>query len=1425
MKTYRLKITGIFFSIIFGAIFILFHPSLVQAANISITGKAKVLNTSNSYLDFTNYNSNAIIDDTTGNFSGYAFLEDMGWVDFGSTDNPLGPVNLNLTTGAVTGKAYVINSAAYLDFTNYNSNVTVVLATGVFSGYVFSEDAGWIDFSDTGVSSSSPFLPTAPSGLSGAADSSTAITWSWTDNSSNETGFRVDDSDNNDKSGNLTANADSWQETGFSANTSYTRHVHAFNTAGDSVASSNATTVTLSSAPTSSNITSDRSTSTWYSTADFTFTNGISGGFGGEMEYFRYAWDTSSTHTWTGSETQWSTGTLTVTAGSDSNSWYLHLKGYNSADAENGTVDLGPYYYDGTAPTVPGAPSTTTPTSDNTPTWSWTASTDVTSGLHVTTPYSAQWCTDSGFVGCGANVATSTTNSYTHSTALADGTWYFKVKATDTASNESSYSSNGSVVVDTIAPTDGSMSYTNGYFTSASVALTVSDGTDALSGINTSTRTFQRQSAGLTLGICGIYGSFSNITPGGTYPDFTDTTVVSGNCYKYQYLISDNAGNQATYSSGNAARIDTSAPSDPGAPSTTTPTNSISQTWVWVAATDAISDIANYAWRVVNNVGTTIANGVTSATSATTNLTQGIYNFFVKAIDNAGNQSNETSGSVVVNTNAPTGTISVNSGTAYTTSSAVTLTLSATDDSDSSSQLSMKISNSSDFSGASYETYATSRSWTLLSGDGTKTVYVKYKDSLGNESSAYSDTITYDATAPASFNLDSPGHENYSNSERPSFKWKAAETPDAVSGLSKYKLEIDNGDSGDFTIDDIPVSRTTDYETSKYLIHYENFSDSDTTNNYISVYTKSSNDWSSDSNSGNNDGKLKEGKRYWKVKAVDNAGNEKEESRTLFVDRSGPSVEATQINDTSSADSLATTDKTPTIYGKTTDSLTGDGLKVASGPKEVEIKFEKRNYLGVYNLHTLATVNISELYWSSDGSKITDNSKQTSNKYSSFSYTPTTDLPLGVYRITLTGKDKASNGGSSSSFTLTIKTYEEIAQIPEVEEVIEELEKEGIPREKIEEVIKEQGIVIPEELQEPSVIAEAIGKIFTGIANLWWKTVDSAKFLAGKIGQGLAFVGNQIKNGVSAVAGAVGKTTNQFLASRKQKNEERKLFLARGYFNLTQKTSGVIRDGLLALANGAEVVNRTVGNTINKTTDGVKALASNVGEGVKTISQQTSRLATAWQTGRESIRKPASEEAQNLATRLRIATSTFIAIVFDNEPTKILFVKIEEVNSTSAMVVWGTNHYATSMVNYGLNTSYGKKIQSDKRVKEHRMELKDLEPGKLYYFEVMSQNKNYVYDAYYTFNTPEKEEEKVKGAVAGETLATITADEGSWVVVRSEPSLKGEVLAKVTDGQSFPSLEEKDGWVKIQLDPSTGSGQVEGWVFGELIEIGDEEQE
>jgi hypothetical protein len=116
----------------------------------TLHGQAQILNTGN-ILHFTGYSSNVTIDLATGDLNGYAWSEDLGWIDFGSTDNPQGPVNVNTSTGAVTGKAYVLNTGAYLDFTNYSSNVVLDWTELTFSGYVWSEDLGWVDFADPGV--------------------------------------------------------------------------------------------------------------------------------------------------------------------------------------------------------------------------------------------------------------------------------------------------------------------------------------------------------------------------------------------------------------------------------------------------------------------------------------------------------------------------------------------------------------------------------------------------------------------------------------------------------------------------------------------------------------------------------------------------------------------------------------------------------------------------------------------------------------------------------------------------------------------------------------------------------------------------------------------------------------------------------------------------------------------------------------------------------------------------------------------------------------------------------------------------------------------------------------------------------------------------------------------------------------------------
>lgn len=126
---------------------------------------------------------------------------------------------------------------------------------------------------------------------------------------------------------------------------------------------------------------------------------------------------------------------------------------------------------DKTAPTIPGTPTTTSLTTVNKPVWTWIASTDSGSGL-AATPYSVQWCGNSSFTGCDTNTDTATTNTYTQTAALADGTWYFRVKATDAASNSSAYSSSGTDTINTVVTTTSTSSSSSNNSSSTSTACT-----------------------------------------------------------------------------------------------------------------------------------------------------------------------------------------------------------------------------------------------------------------------------------------------------------------------------------------------------------------------------------------------------------------------------------------------------------------------------------------------------------------------------------------------------------------------------------------------------------------------------------------------------------------------------------------------------------------------------------------------------------------------------------------------------------------------------------------------------------------------------------------------------------------------------------------------------------------------------------------
>ncbi|MBI4707280.1 MAG: gliding motility-associated C-terminal domain-containing protein [Candidatus Omnitrophica bacterium] len=97
----------------------------------------------------------------------------------------------------------------------------------------------------------------------------------------------------------------------------------------------------------------------------------------------------------------------------------------------------------------------------------------------------------------------------------------------------------------------------------------------------------------------------------------------------------------------------------------------------------------------------------------------------------------------------PTGTVIINNDSQYVNSTNVILTLSALDTgSGMGIGAQMQFSNDN-LVWSAPENYVITKAWTINSGDGQKTVYVKFKDVSGNWSEAYSDAIILDATPPA----------------------------------------------------------------------------------------------------------------------------------------------------------------------------------------------------------------------------------------------------------------------------------------------------------------------------------------------------------------------------------------------------------------------------------------------------------------------------------------------------------------------------------------------------------------------------------------------------------------------------------------------------------------------------------------------------
>lgn len=125
-------------------------------------------------------------------------------------------------------------------------------------------------------------------------------------------------------------------------------------------------------------------------------------------------------------------------------------------------------------------------------------------------------------------------------------------------------------------------------------------------------------------------------------------------------------------------------------------------------------------------------------------LGDGLKTVYVQFGDASSNPLGITySSSILLDKTAATGSIIINNNAASTKVQNVTLTISAADA--GTGVVSMQVSESSTFTGAAWEAYATTKAFTLSAGDGIKTVYARFMDAVGNISApAVSDTIILD---------------------------------------------------------------------------------------------------------------------------------------------------------------------------------------------------------------------------------------------------------------------------------------------------------------------------------------------------------------------------------------------------------------------------------------------------------------------------------------------------------------------------------------------------------------------------------------------------------------------------------------------------------------------------------------------------------
>lgn len=407
---------------------------------------------------------------------------------------------------------------------------------------------------------------------------------------------------------------------------------------------------------------------------------------------------------------------------------------------------------DTTPPTTPSPTGPSSWTNDSTPTVTWSAVSDSTSGVDH---YEVR-VDDSTWEDVSST-------SFTPSVALSDGTHTIEVRAVDGVGNTGDAGSTQLKIDTTAPPAPATISGPSGWSNQTSATVSWATVTDADSGL-----------ANYEVQIDG--GAWRSV---GQNTSTTITNLSSGN--RTVKVRARDTANNVGASIQTSVKIDLEAPTV----SSLSPTNdsAVNTTAVTVQGTVADGESGLHSLEVSNDSSawTTVATDSGTWTYDWTNLSSGTESVQIRASDAAGNTQTATYTLTVDLSDPPAPTLEAPSG--WVDTSAPTVDWPAVHDSPSGVD--------------HYEIRVDSGNWNSVSTpnytpnlrDGAHRVAVRTVDAAGNSGRAANETIKIDTTVPAAPPSLS-GPTGWTNNSTPTLSW--TNVTDETSYIDHYEMQANN---------------------------------------------------------------------------------------------------------------------------------------------------------------------------------------------------------------------------------------------------------------------------------------------------------------------------------------------------------------------------------------------------------------------------------------------------------------------------------------------------------------------------------------------------------------------------------------------------------------------------------------------------------